>query len=307
MNVNKEIMLMWFRCFNRLSTEHPHGHKFTLHAVNRNKAEIWTLTSGKFGVSSSVLCHQHNSVPLHSSLARPTQWQKYLLEPSVCRWPLSLARHDSLSIRGGLCDGPSVSVGELHPRNKWLEKRKKTPEVAGADELLLRQLLCASSAQLGIKLSSVRKLLRGGRDVRLQGHSVCPACLRSALQHRWASCLINIRLLSWLKGTPASEPKTNKSRQNKEDTAPTSCLLQLVTVSMAFRGFYLHVPWGLILADWQGEGWDNTAPSSKMDKTRGKCCPDIMEVNKGGTFKTSIWATDRCCHGPDTLTANYQC
>lgn len=211
MNVNKKLMLMWFRCFKCLSTEHPDAHKFTLHAVNRNKSEIWTLTSGKFGVSSSVLCHQHNSAPLHSSLARPTQWQKYLLDPSVCRWPLSLARHDSLSIRGGLCDGPSVSVGELRPRNKWLEKRKKNPEVAGADELLLRQLLCALSAQLGIKLSSVQKLLRGGIDVRLQGHSVHPACPRPALQHRCASCLINIRLLSWLKGTAASKPKTNKS------------------------------------------------------------------------------------------------
>lgn len=146
MNVNKKLMLMWFRCFKCPSTEHPCGHKFSLLTVNRNKCEIWTLTSGKFAVPSSVLCHQHNSAPLHSSLARPTQWQKYLLDPSVRRWLLSLARHDSLSIRGGLRDGPSVSVGELRPRNKWLERRRKNPEVSAADELLLRQLLCVSSA-----------------------------------------------------------------------------------------------------------------------------------------------------------------
>lgn len=77
--------------------------------------------------------------------------------------------------------------------------------------------------------------------MNLQGHSARPASLSSALQHLCASCLINIRLLSWLKGMSASQsPKTNKSGKSSRDMDPT--LPQLFTVGAAFSGFYHHVP-----------------------------------------------------------------
>lgn len=58
-NVNKQLMLTSFK---RLSTEHPNSHKFPLNSVSITGRK--PVTSGKFGVSSSVLCHQHNSAAL---------------------------------------------------------------------------------------------------------------------------------------------------------------------------------------------------------------------------------------------------
>lgn len=64
---------------------------------------------------SSVSSHQQSSVPVLGSLARHTQRQKYLLDPTMRRWPLSLARHDSLSITGGLVmDGQLLKENFFH-------------------------------------------------------------------------------------------------------------------------------------------------------------------------------------------------
>lgn len=252
-------------------------------SVNRTSTwtEIYSVhceQKQKFGVSSSVLCHQHNSAPLHSSLARPTQWQKYLLDPSMRRWPLSLARHDSLFIRGGLRDGLSLSVGELHSRNKWLEKGRKKPEVAATDELLLRQLLCASSAKLAIKLSSVQKLLRGQIDVRLQGHSVrlsgqsevCSSTLLCFLSDQY-----QLIIMAEGHARSRSQKQINPGKTGRTRSLPP------VYCQRGIQRILPSRPWGLVLAHGQTRwGWDNTAPSSKMDKTRGKGCPDIMGVNK---------------------------
>lgn len=271
MNVNKKLMLI--RCFKFLSTERPRGHKCTLPTVKGNQSQIWTLTSEKFRVSSSVLCHQHNSAPRHSSLARRTQRQKYLLDPSARRWPLSLAHHDSLSIRGGLRDGPSVSVRELY-RNKCLENRRKNPERAAAEKWSF------------ISVTRYETIISSDTPERTNrcetARSQRPSCLSgSALQHRCASCLINIRLLSWLKGTPASEPKNKQIQAKQGGHGPYFLFTAAVCCRHGIQRILPSCPWGLVLTDRQRR-WrrDNTSPSSKMDKTCQKRCPDIIGVNE---------------------------
>lgn len=114
--------------------------------------------------------------------------------------------------------------------------------------------------------------------MNLQGHSIRPASLSSALQHLCASSLINIRLLSWLKGMSTSQTaKTNKSTKNSRDMDPT--LPQLFTVGAAFSGFYRHVP-GAWSRQTDKVRMGQHGPSDKMDKTRGERCPAITGVNK---------------------------
>lgn len=148
MNVNRKLMLMWFRRFKCLSSKQLHRQKFSLYAVNKNKSEIWTLTSGKFEVSSSVLCYQHSSAQQPSTAL----WPDPLSDKNIS-WTPACADGRSAWLVTTRCLLEEASVMErqfqwensVHRTNGW-KIGEKHPEVAAADELLLRQLLCASSA-----------------------------------------------------------------------------------------------------------------------------------------------------------------
>lgn len=133
-NVENRMYEVLKSCYNDIQpqthTVYTHGHKHTHSHIywytlyqQTHSILLVSLTSSfwpqeSFLVFSSVLFHQQSSVPVLSSLARHAQRQKYLPDPTVRRWPLSLACHDSPFITGGfVMDGQLLKENFIHGVN----------------------------------------------------------------------------------------------------------------------------------------------------------------------------------------------
>lgn len=231
---------------------------------------IYTLNTPLVSLTTSFW-HQDSfagaSSPTFSSVSRARRhswacwpgaprWQKYLLDPTVRRWPLSLACHDSLSTAAGLVMDGQLSEGELHPQSEWSQTQRMPWLLSGllpgktmgpGKRLLLQQEVMRARARK--QLVGCGEHHKGGwqwkhlerfhllwllrmwhmfsniRNVQnvyfLEDAATCLPVSHSSVggvlfNISIRSCPINTGSLSRLKGTPAQAWTRYKPRKTKE-------------------------------------------------------------------------------------------